>query len=974
MVINHSVSLILAISFIIWPVIESTVVNDPIWKFCPIYQLTHYLNNEIIKDSTGKVIGNLKVTKLKLVCNENVEFKVENYANLLFKYGFAQNRLRVVIIDEDQTHWQIPKDIYEYEKYANYLNSTENSGLDIEIQELPFGFRIFQKDNNFTIFDNRVPLEAARTTPKLRALRNLRRELKDIFYKSLLINFSKLYLQIGTIREEHTQIMGLGERIHDFVLKNGIYTIFNMDQNSPVDNGDQISEGKIGGGNMYGSQPFALLFDTESRNSGGILLFSSNAMDVKLTDDYINYKIAGGVLDLHFIGSGESPSPSPSPYILNEDPERVIRNLHSLIGRTHLPPFSSLGWHQNRWGYKNTSSIVKVYEGYTKNKIPLDYMWADIDYMIEKHIFTLDRARFSDLPQFIKRLHSEDRKFVPIVDVGIWAASSFSIYKDAFTHDVLIKDASPHYDSRLSLISPVGEGVMPPIFGHVWPGKTAYVDFFNPDGYLYWTSILQQFYNLLPYDGIWLDMNEPSSFCNGKNGTCAIYYTSPELLLKLPYTPGKRSLSSMSISMTSQHYPYSDPNRIHFNVHNLYGYLSSHSTYHTLLTSTKLNGSRPFVISRANFLGQGQVSGHWLGDNFASWSSLKYSIAGVLNSQLFGMNMVGADICGFHLNTTHELCERWHQLGAFYPFSRNHNDDTSQDQEPFRFAKQPQMDIMKEAIQLKYVLILYLYNLLWQSHLYGGTIWRPMFFEFPSETATERYFQTYSQFMFGSAILVSPVLQSGDWVKETYFPKDTVFYEFHTGIPVHDGGGPILGGWKFVSSSRNTIPLFIRGGYIIPIQDVAEVLSTKDLRRQGINLLVALSEESSAIGQFILDDGYSQQSIERAEVDIFELKAELREERLDIVSGGSNGVSNALYLTINKTRDGFTMRTKDEFPQFRGVSLFCYSLCEFGRVYVQYFDVEGNKEKVIEVDAMDSVLDLEIDIAIPISKGKIKYI
>lgn len=83
---------------------------------------------------------------------------------------------------------------------------------------------------------------------------------------------------------------------------------------------------------------------------------------------------------------------------------------------------------------------------------------------------------------------------------------------------------------------------------------------------------------------------------------------------------------------------------------------------------------------------------------------------------IFGITMAGSDICGFMGDTTGELCARWHIVGAFQPFSRNHNTKGAKPQEPYVFANDyyeegiSYMSIMKMAIRTKYHLIRYYYT------------------------------------------------------------------------------------------------------------------------------------------------------------------------------------------------------------------------------------------------------------------------
>lgn len=51
---------------------------------------------------------------------------------------------------------------------------------------------------------------------------------------------------------------------------------------------------------------------------------------------------------------------------------------------------------------------------------------------------------------------------------------------------------------------------------HVWPNKTVFLDFFDDAAKEVWGQGLRDLYQIIPYDGIWLDMNEATGFCNGE--------------------------------------------------------------------------------------------------------------------------------------------------------------------------------------------------------------------------------------------------------------------------------------------------------------------------------------------------------------------------------------------------------------------------------------------------------------------------
>jgi alpha-glucosidase (family GH31 glycosyl hydrolase) len=483
-----------------------------------------------------------------------------------------------------------------------------------------------------------------------------------------------------------------------------------------------------------------------------------------------------------------------------------------------MPPFWSLGFHQSKWGYNNVSALTDVMQKYQDYQIPLDVIWSDIDYMVGYLPFTVDNANFP-AESLKASLAKFGKKWVPIVDPGIGTsaiAENFA-YKRGKQMDIFLKNKSGKYFE-----------------GWVWANRSVFPDFFHPQAEEYWLEMLHELDNKVPFDGIWLDMNEIANFCNG---TCNRTSKATPLYDTIPFLPGNISLEHKTTDLEAVHYG----NIKEFDAHSLFNLLQQKATYRYLKTKTPL----PFILTRANVFGSGQFASHWFGDPSSEWIELRNSIAGTLRYNLFGMPHNGADICGYTGTPTPELCTRWTQLGVFYTFARNHHEKKTGNQEPFVFEDRYRVP-MTEAIRFRYSILKHFYTL-FVSKGGLGTLIKPLFFEFPDDQKLlrlqningVRYVE--EQFMVGKSMMVAPVLYPAMDVVDVYFPENACWYNLFTYELVNSFGGDRI---RSTFAPMNTmIPVFIRGGFVIMMQDSRTVMSTKDLNNV-FSMVIALPETS----------------------------------------------------------------------------------------------------------------------------------
>ncbi|XP_057762645.1 alpha-xylosidase 1 [Arachis stenosperma] len=754
----------------------------------------------------GGLIGLLQVNKKTKIYGPDIPL-LRFYAK-----HETDNRLRVQITDATKPRWEVPYNLLPREQpppltqsigrksIKNPITVSEYSGSELLLSYTsnPFTFAVKRKSNGETLFDT------------------------NSLFSSLV--FKDQYLEISTKLPKDASLYGLGENTQPHGIKlypSDPYTLYTTDISAINLNAD-----------LYGSHPVYM----DLRNNGGsasahaVLLLNSNGMDVFYKGTSLTYKVIGGVFDFYFF-SGPSP--------LN-----VVDQYTSFIGRPAPMPYWAFGFHQCRWGYHNLSVVEDVVENYKKAQIPLDVIWNDDDHMDGHKDFTLNPVNYPrpKLLNFLDRIHKIGMKYIVIIDPGIAVNSSYGVYQRGLANDVFIK-----YEGE-------------PFLAQVWPGAVNFPDFLNPKTVSWWGDEVRRFHELVPVDGLWIDMNEASNFCSGKckipKGKICPSGTGPGWICCLdcknitktrwddpPYKINASGtqvpIGYKTIATSAVHYN----GVLEYDAHSLYGFSQSIATHKAL---QGLQGKRPFILSRSTYVGSGKYAAHWTGDNQGTWENLRYSISTMLNFGIFGVPMVGSDICGFYPQPTEELCNRWIEVGAFYPFSRDHANYYSPRQELYQWESVAQS--ARNALGIRYKLLPYLYTLSYEAHVSGAPIARPLFFSFP--TYTECYGLS-TQFLLGSSLMISPVLEQGKTQVKALFPPGSWYSLLDWTSTISSKNGVYV----TLDAPLHVVNVHLYQNAILPMQRGGMI--SKEARTTPFTLIVAFpagATQGEAKGNLYLDE------------------------------------------------------------------------------------------------------------------------
>jgi len=436
--------------------------------------------------------------------------------------------------------------------------------------------------------------------------------------------------------------------------------------------------------------------------------------------------------------------------------DQVIANYRTTTGPAPLFPKWAYGLFQSKDHYQSSSELTAVQNGYRNNNIPVDVIVQDWQYWSPavwgSHL--MDAGRFPDPAAIVKQLHTANIHTM----ISIWP-----LYQTRSNGVATVTGELDNYNALNAINA-------------LYPTTTAngtyhFYDTFNA---MARTLVYQQSYDRLlgkyGWDAIWADNTEPQSYPEGVN----VHAANTAL--------GKGAL-----------------------VINAYPLQHNKAVYEGW-RKVGPNNKRVYILTRSAFAGlQRYAAACWSGDINAEQAVYTRQIPAGLSFAISGMPYWTTDIGGYFGTPTEELFTRWFQFGAFNPMFRIHG-QAPKELYGSQWSSTGKANML--AIDnLRYRLMPYIYSLAWKVTSAGYTIMRPLVFDFQNDTMV---YGIKDQFMFGPALLVSPVTATGATSRSVYLPAGT-WFDFWTGMTT-TGGTTMT-----ANAPLSQIPIHVRGGSIVPM-------------------------------------------------------------------------------------------------------------------------------------------------------------
>ncbi len=487
-----------------------------------------------------------------------------------------------------------------------------------------------------------------------------------------------------------------------------------------------------------------------------------------------------------------------------------------LTGRQPLPPRWAFGNFSSRFGYHTQKETETTVNQFFKDDIPLDAVIIDI-YWFGPKIFdsmgNLDWLRDS-FPNPEKMIADFDKKGVKTILVTEpFILKTSNKWEEAVDKGIICKDTLGN-----------------PYVYKFYFGNTGLIDIYDPKAKAWFWDIYKKFTNQ-GIGGWWGDLGEPE--------------VHPADLQHINGTAD--------------------------DIHNAYGHEWAKMVYEGY--QKDFPNQRPFILMRAGYAGSqryGMIP--WTGDVNRSWGGLKPQPEIALQMGMQGLAYMHSDLGGFAggEKIDDELYVRWLQYGVFQPIYRPH----AQEHIPAEpvFQKKATKDKARTAIQLRYKLLPYIYDMAIENHQSGKPLMIPLFFE---ESDNEKLLTYDESYLWGDDILVSPVKEKGKQKQEVYFPKGANWTDFYSGEQ-YTGGKSYT-----VDLKPDNIPTFIKNGAFLPLQKTAESTQNYNIKNLEIHYYhdKAILESKSSL---LNDDGETPNAIKKGMSEQIDFTSKVMENNLTI--------------------------------------------------------------------------------------------